>query len=326
MSAASNWAKVDALLWSTPKLLRQAPGDRFWAGTVFQLLLLVNRQNRLEGEIPAGYAAPEYLAALCHLDNAPGLAEPPHDLIRLGLRAAALAKLIEVTPEGVLIVGWSEEWGRLGESSTERVRRWRAKKKAEATTEASENTLPKHETVKPLHVSGNGETPRVEESRVEESRSPDPTDPDARPGSGKGKAKGKRGPDPDRIPEQAHTLAQLLADWTAENVPRGTFARLAPAKRAARVLAWADVIRRMRVIDGHEWGEIQDMIEWSQRSEFWRANVQSAEALRKNWDTMLGQRGRPRRGDNGKPRDVRVGQAEPTPREAWENEPEEGQI
>lgn len=327
MGNPRNWAKLDALLWSNPKILRLPRRERWWAGIVFKQLLLINRAHRCDGEIPASLADPAFLAAACHLEDAPFLDKPPHDLIRFGLRAATRANLIAGLEDGpgCQIVGWGPEWSRSPDTSTERVRRYRARQKA--AKEAEQQSLP-------LPGAGNGETDvtdgnagngvtHIEERRGEER---DPTDPPSEiPEGGKeepeGKPKAKRAAP--EIPEMAHTLAQLLADFVVENVPGSVFAHLSPKQRAARVIKWADVVRLMHSQDGHSWVDIEGVINWCQRDDFWRTTVQSAEGLRRNWDAILG--ARIKRG-NGKPKDVRVGRAEPASREEWEREPEEGVV
>lgn len=82
-------------------------------------------------------------------------------------------------------------------------------------------------------------------------------------------------------PSEAVQCAQLLSDRIYENLPN----RTAPTE--AVLLAWAYEAEKLNRIDMHSWAEIQDMIEWAQKDEFWSANILSMGTLRKQWNKLL---------------------------------------
>lgn len=49
---------------------------------------------------------------------------------------------------------------------------------------------------------------------------------------------------------------------------------------------WLDAARRLREIDGRTHEQIMAAIDWSQRSEFWQANIHSMPTLREKYDVL----------------------------------------
>lgn len=310
---SSVWAKIDALLPMNPKCYKAG----FWGTIIYSNLLLINKAHGCQGMVPRNFTDPEYLARYLQLDTAPvsigddGDASHRHgdgaiNLVRFGLNQALKRKLIRNHGDRVEIVGWDRSWDKKADSSKKRTRKWR-ERQAESSRDDGDGVGDGDASQR----HGDGVTPRVEEKRIEEIRS------DSKEVSGDESPtppQKKKGLDPDKIPEQAHTLAQLLADHVTENLPTGTLAKLAPAKRRARLLKWANTIRLMRTEDKHSWAQIDSMIAWSQAEPFWSGTITSAEGIRKNWDAMTGQRaGNPRQ-----PNGVDQGRTEPESHAAHE--------
>ena len=62
---------------------------------------------------------------------------------------------------------------------------------------------------------------------------------------------------------------------------------------------WADVVRKMRMIDGRSDADIRSLFSWANRDSFWRTNILSPAKLRKQWDKLWIKRkhGNGRRGE-----------------------------
>jgi len=303
------WAKVDALLPQHPKC--QEAG--FWGTTVYFHLLLLNKAHGCGGLIPVAFVTPKYLAKYTGLIESDP--EGAQEKIRLGLNQAKGARLISLTPQGVQVVGWDTSWDRQATPGAERTRKWREKQgRDESVTPESHGVTPEsHGDTESHKVTCDD---RSDQSRSDQSRSEGRESgikiPDATPEAKKQKRA------PKEIPEQTHLMAQLLADYVVENNPDHTLAQLPPAERTKRLAKWADVFRLMNERDRHTWAQIQGMIDWSQQDEFWATNAQSAEGMRRNWDTIAGQRngqGRPR--TRTRPKDVTVGSVAPKPHDSY---------
>ena len=74
--------------------------------------------------------------------------------------------------------------------------------------------------------------------------------------------------------------SQLLSDMIFHNNPN----RTAPTK--AILMQWAFEADRINRIDKHEWKEIQELLEWSQRDPFWKTNILSMAKFRKQWNQL----------------------------------------
>lgn len=110
------WAKIDTALHRNPKV-RMAGRD---AREVYLVILLANAEQKADGELPAFYADPEYLADViqCTREEA-----------QAGLKRCVTLQLLHVTDDVVAISGWDDTWRVKG--SADRVAKHRAKKKAE---------------------------------------------------------------------------------------------------------------------------------------------------------------------------------------------------
>lgn len=97
------------------------------------------------------------------------------------------------------------------------------------------------------------------------------------------------GPEP---PVEAFTLSHLLLQWVTKNNPTGRLSRAPERTRNQKVANWAVTIDRLNRIDQFTWGEIEGMIQWSQRHSFWSGTILGADALRLHWDKMASQRQR----------------------------------
>jgi len=68
--------------------------------------------------------------------------------------------------------------------------------------------------------------------------------------------------------------------------------------------------------DERPWEELRETLLWSQRDAFWQGNILSAEKLRKQYDLLRAQMGRPEAAAKSARDDVRVGYAFPET-EGW---------
>lgn len=151
-----NWAKIDAGLHRNPKV-RMAGRD---ARDVYLFLVLTNAEQNADGELPAMYADPEYLADTlqCSIDEA-----------RNGLKRCVTFQLLHVTDEIIRLIGWDDSW-RVKTSSDRVAKHRRKKKAAEKVPPEKKQGVTKDETpcnVTP--VTGN-KCNALEESRGDKSR------------------------------------------------------------------------------------------------------------------------------------------------------------
>lgn len=79
----------------------------------------------------------------------------------------------------------------------------------------------------------------------------------------------------------AQRLADLLASMIRERLPK--------ARIPKKLGDWAADIDKLNRIDGHDWSEIERVLRWSQADNFWRANVLSGGALRRQFDQLTAQ-------------------------------------
>jgi len=85
------------------------------------------------------------------------------------------------------------------------------------------------------------------------------------------------------LPLEAIQVANLLAEWILKNNPKVTQAK------ESQLNSWAEEADRMERIDGHSYREIVNVIEWSQRNDFWKRNILSVGKLREKWNVLTGQ-------------------------------------
>jgi hypothetical protein len=74
-----------------------------------------------------------------------------------------------------------------------------------------------------------------------------------------------------------------------------------PDAKKPNFATWARHIRLMRERDGRTHRQICELFAWAKDDDFWSANIQSPEKLRKQWDTLTEQRMRPQRQQQGRP-------------------------
>lgn len=122
----------------------------------------------------------------------------------------------------------------------------------------------------------NGETGKPVNRETGVAASPptsDPVDPVKRK-----RQVSKREADPDAL-----ALARLLATRIAERDPK---ALPDPDRSIER---WEPDIEKLHRLDGREWSEIREVLEWSQRDSFWQPNIMSGRKLRAKFNTLRGQ-------------------------------------
>lgn len=80
-------------------------------------------------------------------------------------------------------------------------------------------------------------------------------------------------------------LSGRLAELILQNLPN--FRELNNGKKEATIQRWHDDIEKMNRIDKRSWEEIEAMVEWCQRDDFWRGNILSGGKLREKYDKMF---------------------------------------
>lgn len=83
-------------------------------------------------------------------------------------------------------------------------------------------------------------------------------------------------------------LTELLLSQILKNHPTWQLSKPNEQKKARK--AWPAIFSRLRQIDFRSIEQIREMILWATEHNFWTANIRSAESLRRNWDSMNGQR------------------------------------
>lgn len=86
------------------------------------------------------------------------------------------------------------------------------------------------------------------------------------------------------VASDARRLASLLADLMRRNNPK--------AKIPEDPRGWFKAIDLIHSKDGYEWSEIEAVLRWSQDSDFWRSNILSGDALRRQMGTLVLQKSR----------------------------------
>lgn len=114
-----------------------------------------------------------------------------------------------------------------------------------------------------------------------ESHRPDPTRPDPSPNTLSLHAVNGDNDEKESTPEPKFSqdvtgLADYLADWIVQNGNR----------KPNVTKTWLQAIDRLIRIDGYTPDEIRQVIDWSQRDEFWQDNILSAGKLRKQFDQL----------------------------------------
>ena len=81
------------------------------------------------------------------------------------------------------------------------------------------------------------------------------------------------------LPKEARQLAERLHKWILKNKPDRKIQNGWEDR-------WASDIDKMHRLDGRNWKQIMEAIDWSQRDDFWRQNVLSGANLRKHYDRI----------------------------------------
>lgn len=92
------------------------------------------------------------------------------------------------------------------------------------------------------------------------------------------------------VPEEAHLVAQVLADFVCKHHQNSVLAKSQPAVKTERISKWANTIRLMNTHDKHSYAQIQAMIEAAYTDQFWFKVIVSPNSLRKNWDKIMAKR------------------------------------
>ena len=85
---------------------------------------------------------------------------------------------------------------------------------------------------------------------------------------------------------EQYRLALLMRGCILENLPNAKVPETSPDK----LRRWAHDIDLMMRIDKRSPDEIRQLIDWSHKDSFWRANILSPGKLREKWDTLTAQR------------------------------------
>ena len=245
------WAKVDTGIHWNPKVRRAGREAR----EVYLLILLANAEQQADGEIAAHYADPDYLADClqCSPDEA-----------RNGVKRCETFQLLHVTDESVRILGWDEEWRT--KNSTDRVRKYRARKRAE------KQRVEPSVTDETLHVTGcNGETPKRErEDREIRERDLSPDSPGAGVGSDSGGK--KRNPRPPKHTDECIRITDLVIARFNDLFNRNLGAK-----------GYRDQVKKL-LAKGYTENEIRGVIWWASMEwaddEEWRMKVDPSTVLK----------------------------------------------
>lgn len=111
------------------------------------------------------------------------------------------------------------------------------------------------------------------------TESPTPnTTPDPAPAAGRAAPKKRttKAPKTEEPREDVDRICTYLAEWIVRNGSR----------RPSITKEWRDEARRLIDRDGRPLDEIQKVIRWSQRDQFWRKNVLSMPTFRKQYDRL----------------------------------------
>lgn len=176
--------------------------------------------------------------------------------------------------EGMYLMGWEKRQPKredLADGSTaaktpaQRKADQRAREK-QAAEEARDNT-----DVTQCHDESRNVTTDKEERRKEDrTLSPGGAEADG------GKRKGSHGTD---------------ADYECARWLFGAVLKVNPtAKKPSNWTTWANHVRLIREQDGRSHREICELFQWAKQDKFWSANIQSPDALRRQWDVLTERR------------------------------------
>lgn len=94
-----------------------------------------------------------------------------------------------------------------------------------------------------------------------------------------------------------YQLAMFMRQCVLENLPNAKV----PEPTPKGLKRWAYEIDLMIRIDNRSPDEIRDMIDWSHRDSFWKANILSPGKLREKWDTLVAHKLRQEERNRGMP-------------------------
>ena len=263
--AMLSWAKISVNLHTNPRILAAGRDAR----EVFLFLLLKNAELDGDGEIPAHYAAHEYISALV------GVSVTECDAAMSRLVAAGL---VDVTGDGsVILRGWSDEW-RPPMSGAERTRKWRESKRKNSGGDGRVTVGDGCDTLDKTRL----DKTRLDNTRANTRQSTgeecEATGDDI-PKRPKAPAPRRR---PQDAPEEAKAIARQLAGAIRSHSPQ---AKIGPSD----VGRWAlDIDKAMR-LDKRPASELRRMIDYAHKSErgaFWRKNIWSGKKLREKFDRL----------------------------------------
>ncbi|MEA5113997.1 MAG: replication protein [Geobacteraceae bacterium] len=80
-------------------------------------------------------------------------------------------------------------------------------------------------------------------------------------------------------------LSGLLADLILENNPCNS--ELSNGKRVKAVNRWAEDIDKLLRLDGQTPEKVEVVMRWAQSDSFWRSNILSGSALRRQWNKLV---------------------------------------
>jgi hypothetical protein len=258
------WCKLHTGIHRNPKIRKAGPRAR----DLYILLLCLNGEHEFNGVIPADYADPDCLA----LD----LGETRETACN-ALETARNAGLFHVDEAGNLVLtGYSDAWRPKLDKSTERVRAHRERKLA---SQRDDSHVTGETQVKPFHETagngGTGVTPS-EESRGEKRRE-----------------------------EKKESVAAPLLVAGALEVAEYLLAAIRSHKPDAKgePKAWARDIDLAIRVDGRTVDSLKRAVDQAHRSAdpFWRSNLLSGKALRKQCDRLLIKAAQPPLGTRASP-------------------------
>lgn len=193
-------------------------------------------------------------------DYVADLLQMPRDEAVTGVTCAVTAGLLVEEGAWYLIASWKDGWGKAKSSGAERTAKWRENKRVTVATSRGDTGDTRDS------AEGHGDGRDTDKKRGEEiNKSPDKRD---------------------------ASLSLLLILKIIGNHPRHALSRLSESEKEKKVRKWADHVRLMREVDGHTEDEIKTVINWCQADVFWKANIQSTETLRRQWDTLVAQMAR----------------------------------
>ena len=85
--------------------------------------------------------------------------------------------------------------------------------------------------------------------------------------------------------EEHLRLSNLLAEYILKDDNNNSY--LKPDKRDKTINSWAEDIRKLNEIDNRDINEIENIIHFSKKHDFWNHNIMSGSKLRKQFNTLI---------------------------------------